>query len=195
MAFYGVEAAGMCNLAMIIDDSLTVRKILEVTLQREGLIVLSFATGTEALHVLEMDPGLIPDVLFLDLVLPGMDGFTVLRLLRTHPRFDGTVIVILSRRDGMLDRLKSRLAGATVYLTKPFKTREIISIIALMRLAATRAVPMMMPANQLHSQFPRKSLSECPLDTQPLPAYVSSPVDVDGEHQSEMKNEYIKYMA
>lgn len=184
----------MCNLAMIIDDSLTVRKILEVTLQREGLIVLSFATGTEALHVLEMDPGLIPDVLFLDLVLPGMDGFTVLRLLRTHPRFDGTVIVILSRRDGVLDRLKSRLAGATVYLTKPLKTREIISIIALMRLAATRAVPMM-PANQLHSQISRGPLSECLPDTQPLPAHVSSPVDVGGEHQSEMKNECIKYMV
>jgi DNA-binding response OmpR family regulator len=190
----------MCNLAMIIDDSLTVRKILEVTLRREGLNVLSFATGTEALRILEGNPGLIPDLLFLDLALPGMDGFTVLRLLRTRSRFDGMVIVILSRRDGMLDRLKSRLAGATVYLTKPFKTREIISIVALMRLAATRAVPVMAPANRLHPECPQSSLLECLLDTQPLLAQVSSPAGADEdsdnrEYQSEMKYEYIKYLA
>lgn len=119
----------MNKLVMIIDDSLTVRKILEVALRREGVDVMAYADGVEALRTLKAQPNLMPAVIFIDICMPLMDGYTVLRLLRASTRFDATLIVMLSKRDGVMDRLKGRLAGATIYLSKPFKTQEILSLI------------------------------------------------------------------
>jgi len=119
----------MSKLVMVIDDSMTVRKILEVALRREGIDVVTYTDGIEALRMIKAQPHLTPAVVFLDICMPQMDGYTVLRLLRTSPRFDATLIVILSHRDGVLDRLKGRLAGATVYMTKPFKTQDILSVV------------------------------------------------------------------
>ncbi len=191
----------MCRLAMIIDDSLTVRKILEVTLRREGLDVLCFPDGMEALRILEMEPQLVPDLLFLDLALPGIDGLTVLRLLRARSRFDAMVIVILSRRDGMLDRLKSRLAGATIYLTKPFKTQEILSITALMRLATPDGTPSTKGVSTMYSAYRSRALpeqepiTERMIATGSVPPAVTTPVyaieDMDGVPELE----YMQHLA
>jgi twitching motility two-component system response regulator PilG len=128
----------MSKLVIVIDDSLTVRKILEVALRREGIDVVTYSNGIEALRTIKAQPHLIPAVIFLDICMPQMDGYTVLRLLRTSPRFDATLMVMLSHRDGVLDRLKSRLAGAAVYMTKPFKTQDILSIV----LPYLQTVPM-----------------------------------------------------
>jgi twitching motility two-component system response regulator PilG len=119
----------MTRLVMVIDDSLTVRKILEVALRREGVDVIAYADGFEALDTLGAQPDLTPAVIFIDICMPQMDGFTLLRLLRASPRFDSTLIVMLSRRDGIMDRLKSRLAGATIYMTKPFKVQDVLSVV------------------------------------------------------------------
>lgn len=191
----------MCRLAMIIDDSLTVRKILEVTLRREGLEVLSFADGMEALRVLELEPQLIPDLLFLDLALPGMDGITVLRLLRARSRFDAMVIVILSRRDGMLDRLKSRLAGATIYLTKPFKTQEVLSIVALLFLAAPDLSAPAKSVSTLYSTYRSHALPDQEPNTEPLIATgsmssaVTPPVYAIEDVDDIPGYKYMKYLA
>jgi twitching motility two-component system response regulator PilG len=127
----GSSQKGQCmsKLAIVIDDSMTVRKILEVALRREELEVLTYADGVEALRALKAQPQLVPAVIIIDICMPRMDGYTVLRLIRASSRFDSTFVVMLSRRDGVMDRLKGRLAGATVYMTKPFKVREILSII------------------------------------------------------------------
>src|SRR5439155_23544835 len=119
----------MSKLVMVIDDSMTVRKILEVALRREGIDVVTYTGGIEALRMIKAQPHLTPAVVFLDICMPQMDGYTVLRLLRASPRFDATLIVMLSQRDGVMDRLKGRLAGATIYMTKPFKTKEILSVV------------------------------------------------------------------
>ena len=119
----------MSKLVMVIDDSLTVRKILEVSLRREGIDVVAYSDGIEALRMIKAEPRLTPAVIFLDICMPQMDGYTVLRLLRASPRFDATLIVMLSQRDGVMDRLKGRLAGATVYMTKPFRTQDILSVV------------------------------------------------------------------
>jgi DNA-binding response OmpR family regulator len=119
----------MSKFVMVIDDSATVRKIVETCLGREGFEVRGFPDGVEAMRWLTGPQARIPDLVILDIGLPKMDGYEVARRLKTKPQFSNTVIVMLSRRDGMIDKLKGRLAGAKDYLTKPFKTQEVISVI------------------------------------------------------------------
>lgn len=119
----------MNKLVMIIDDSATVRKIVETCLGREGFVVKSFPDGIEAMKWLASYEARIPDLVLLDIGLPKMDGYEVARRLKTKPQFNNTVIIMLTRRDGVFDRLKGRLAGAREYITKPFKTQEIVSVI------------------------------------------------------------------
>jgi twitching motility two-component system response regulator PilG len=117
----------MSALVLVIDDSPTVRKIIEVTLRREGVEVVSYPDGVEALRAITTRPcGRLPDLLFLDLELPRMNGFEIARYLRSQPQWNRTAIVMLSRRDGIVDRLKARLAGAQAYLTKPCTTQMIM---------------------------------------------------------------------
>ena len=114
---------------MVIDDSATVRKIVETCLKREGFEVLVFPDGVEAMRWFTQPNVRIPDLVILDIGLPKMDGYEVARRLKSKPQLSNTVIIMLPRRDGMIDKLKGRLAGAKDYLTKPFKTQDIISVI------------------------------------------------------------------
>jgi twitching motility two-component system response regulator PilG len=118
----------MSKLVMVIDDSPTVRKIVETSLRREGFIVQSYADGIEAIKALTQKNAHIPDLVLLDIGLPKMDGYEVARYLKVKQEFNKTVIIMLSRRDGVIDKLKGKLAGAKDYITKPFKTQDIISI-------------------------------------------------------------------
>ncbi|HZT98818.1 MAG TPA: response regulator [Ktedonobacteraceae bacterium] len=115
-------------LILVIDDSQTVRKILEVCLSREGFRVKSFPDGVEAMRWIIEDRSHTPDLIWLDIGLPKMDGYEVARHMKSKPRFNNTIIVMLSRRDGMIDRLKGKLAGAKAYLSKPFTTQDIIKV-------------------------------------------------------------------
>ncbi len=115
-------------LILVIDDSQTVRKILEVCLSREGFRVKSFPDGVEAMRWIIEDRSHTPDLIWLDIGLPKMDGYEVARHMKSKPRFNNTIIVMLSRRDGMIDRLKGKLAGAKAYLYKPFTTQDIIKV-------------------------------------------------------------------
>jgi DNA-binding response OmpR family regulator len=119
----------MSKFVMVIDDSATVRKIVETCLRREGFEVNGFNDGVEAMRWLTEPQSRVPDLVLLDIGLPKMDGYEVARRLKSKPQFGNTVIVMLSRRDGVIDRLKGRLAGARDYIAKPFKTQEIISVI------------------------------------------------------------------
>lgn len=113
---------------LIIDDSATVRKIIETCLGRENFVVKGFSDGVEAMHWLALPESPIPDLVWLDVGLPKMDGYAVARYLKGKPQFRDTEIVMLTRHNGVIDRLKGRLAGATCYLTKPFKTQDIVSV-------------------------------------------------------------------
>ena len=119
----------MSKLVMVIDDSATVRKIIETCLGRAGFDFRGFGDGVEAIRWLNDQNSRVPDLVLLDIGLPKMDGYEVARRLKTKPQFANTVIVMLSRRDGVIDRLKGRLAGAKDYITKPFRTQDIISVI------------------------------------------------------------------
>ena len=120
----------MSKLVMVIDDSPTVRKILEVSLRREGLEVVSYPDGIEALRaVTERQIERLPDLVILDIDLPKMNGYEIARYLRNKSQWNQVVIVILTRHDGVIDRLKARLAGSQAYLTKPFTTQMIVDVV------------------------------------------------------------------
>lgn len=119
----------MSKLVMVIDDSLTVRKIIETSLKREGIASVSYSDGIEAIRALNEGRHPIPDLVILDIGLPKMDGYEVARHLKTKRQFGNTTIVMLSKRDGVIDRLKGRLAGAKDYITKPFRTQEVMSVV------------------------------------------------------------------
>ena len=114
---------------MVLDASPTSRKILEVILRREGHQVACFADPLAALRFLcRQGPA---DLLFLGLDLPRMDGFEVLKRLRGQPRFRSMAcIALLNEHDGVLLRLKARLAGAQQVVTKPLVPRRIVALVS-----------------------------------------------------------------
>lgn len=112
----------------IIDDSVVVRKIVETSMSRAGVRCLSFRDGYEALRAFKTQLDEPPDLIFLDINLPRIDGFDLLHLLKSHPEFDHVAVVILSSRDSVLDRVKCRLAGARGYLVKPFRTQDLLAV-------------------------------------------------------------------
>lgn len=119
----------MGKLILVIDDSATVCKVIELCLTREGFAVKSFPDGIEALRWLMSSEGRIPDVILLDVNLPKMNGYEVARRLKMKVQFHETVIVMISRRDGMVDRLKARLAGAKDFLAKPLTTQMLLAAV------------------------------------------------------------------
>jgi CheY-like chemotaxis protein len=116
----------------VLDTSPTTRKILEVILHREGHLVACFDDPLEALRALSRyGPA---DLLFLSLDLPTMDAFDVLKYLRGEPRFQSVgTIALLDERDGVLVRLKARLAGAQGVVTKPLVRQQIVDLVSAYR--------------------------------------------------------------
>jgi twitching motility two-component system response regulator PilG len=131
----------MTSFILIIDDSVCVRKIVEITLRREGYATLGFADGITALRWLASEEAQVPALIFLDLTLPKMDGYTVLLHLKKRAATAHIPVVILSNRTGVIDRLKGRLAGACVYLTKPFHQQSILAVVRA-QLASSVPVPV-----------------------------------------------------
>ncbi len=119
----------MHPFVLVIDDSPTVRKIIEVCLRRAGYKVISFPDGVEAIRwLLTVEAG-FPGLVFLDIAMPRMDGYAVAQYLKARPQYSHMIIVMLSARKGILDRLKGRLAGANIHLTKPFTTQNILAVV------------------------------------------------------------------
>jgi Response regulators consisting of a CheY-like receiver domain and a winged-helix DNA-binding domain len=117
------------KLVAIIDDSITVRKIVETCLRREGFAVQCFPDGLDALRTWIQPDVRLPDLILLDLCLPELDGYEVLLRIKRDPRLSSITVIILSRRDGLLDKLKGRLCGARAHLGKPFKTQELLTVV------------------------------------------------------------------
>ena len=114
---------------MIIDDSMTVRAVIEATLRRWGFDVASFPDGLAAMGALSRGEVAVPDLLLLDIGLPKMDGYEVARILRSKPDFSRTAIVMLTAHDGVIDRLRSKIVGASAYITKPFRVNYVVDVV------------------------------------------------------------------
>ena len=114
---------------MVIDDSPTICMILEATLGRQGYQVRSFLEPLLALRAIFVTGEIpVPDLLFVNLILPRMNGFQVIQLLRNYPQSKHIPIIVITRRNGLMDRLKAQLVGANEYVTKPFKIQDIVEL-------------------------------------------------------------------
>lgn len=114
---------------MVIDDSMTVRTVVEACLRRTGVQVTSFGDGLAAMGALARREVAVPDVLLLDIGLPKMDGYEVARILRSKPELNQTTIIMLTAHDGVLDRLRGKLVGASAYITKPFRVSHVVDVV------------------------------------------------------------------
>ncbi|MGB8343937.1 MAG: response regulator [Ktedonobacteraceae bacterium] len=121
----------MTPLIMIIDDSPTMCKVLESITRREGYRAISFPDGFAAMQWLASPVGIVPALILLDLSMPRMDGLSVLRYLKKKPALAAIPAIVLTGREGTIDRLKARLAGAREYVVKPFTTRQIIAVVQM----------------------------------------------------------------
>lgn len=108
-------------LALVVDDSAAIRKQLEIEL-RNAQIKAEFAeTGEEAL---EKSQGKLYDLVFLDIIMPGIDGYEVCRQMRSRKNMKKTPIIMLSGKTSPLDEVQGVIAGASTYLTKPVKHEQ-----------------------------------------------------------------------
>ena len=111
---------------MVIDDSKTIRRTAETLLKREGYEVITATDGFEALSMIaDYRPGLI----FLDIMMPRLDGYQTCALIKHHRVFRHTPVVMLSSKDGLFDRARGRVVGSDNYLTKPFTREELLNVI------------------------------------------------------------------
>ena len=118
--------------AIVIDMSLITRKIIEVCLGREGIGVVSYADPLEALRAMARSHGEgIPDLAFVEVEFPQspLGGYTMVQILRSRASAKALPIIMISRRDGIFDRLLARLAGANDYLVKPLTTQALLGTV------------------------------------------------------------------
>jgi twitching motility two-component system response regulator PilG len=112
---------------LVVDDSPTIRKLVALTLERGGCQVHAAAGGYEAIDVLR-ERG-VPDLIFLDVSMPGMDGYQLCRLLRQNPDTSRLPIIMLSGKDGFFSKVRGRMCGSTEYLTKPFEPENLLRVV------------------------------------------------------------------
>lgn len=108
---------------LVVDDSQTVRKSAEIYLKRHEYHVMTAEDGFDALGKVV---GFRPDIIVMDIMMPRLDGYQTCAIIRRNPEFRSTPIVMLSGKDGVFDRARGRLVGASDYITKPFEEQALI---------------------------------------------------------------------
>lgn len=111
---------------LIVDDSPTVRKVLGAMLEREGFRVIAADSGEQALSALGVER---PSMIFLDIMIPKLDGYEVCRRIRQNPGTAKVPVVMLSGKDGFVDKVRGQVAGATEYITKPFERAAVLAAV------------------------------------------------------------------
>ena len=121
------EEVGMDSLkVMVIDDSKTIRRTAETLLKKEGCTVVTATDGFEALAKIADEK---PDIIFVDIMMPRLDGYQTCALIKNNQVFKETPVIMLSSKDGLFDRARGRIVGSDKYLTKPFTKDELLGAI------------------------------------------------------------------
>jgi twitching motility two-component system response regulator PilG len=111
---------------LVIDDSKTIRRTAETLLAKEGCEVFTAVDGFDALSKIADHR---PDIIFVDIMMPRLDGYQTCSLIKHNKVFKDTPVIMLSSKDGLFDRARGRLVGSEQYLTKPFTKDELLGAI------------------------------------------------------------------
>jgi len=111
---------------MIIDDSNTIRRSAEIFLNQAGCEVILAQDGFDALSkITDHDP----DVVFVDIMMPRLDGYQTCSLIKRNAKYRTTPVIMLSSKDGLFDRARGRMVGSDEYLTKPFTKDTLLTAV------------------------------------------------------------------
>ena len=111
---------------MVIDDSKTIRRTAETLLKKEGCNVVTATDGFEALSKIADHQ---PQIIFVDIMMPRLDGYQTCALIKNNQMFKAIPVIMLSSKDGLFDKARGRIVGSDEYLTKPFTRDELLSAI------------------------------------------------------------------
>jgi twitching motility two-component system response regulator PilG len=112
---------------LVIDDSNTIRRSAELFLRQAGYEVILAEDGFDALSKIS---DYQPQIIFVDIMMPRLDGYQTCALIKQNPVFNSTPVIMLSSKDGVFDRARGRLAGSDHYLTKPFSKEGLIQAVS-----------------------------------------------------------------
>jgi len=112
---------------LVVDDSKTIRRTAETLLTKEGCQVFTAIDGFDALSKIADHQ---PDVIFVDIMMPRLDGYETCSLIKHNKMFKETPVIMLSSKDGLFDRARGRIVGSEQYLTKPFTKDELLGAIS-----------------------------------------------------------------
>jgi twitching motility two-component system response regulator PilG len=120
------EAQNAVIKVMVIDDSKTIRRTAETLLSKSGYQVITATDGFEALAKVVDNQ---PDIIFMDIMMPRLDGYQTCALIKNNDAFKDTPIIMLSSKDGLFDRARGRIVGSDSYITKPFSKEELLTAV------------------------------------------------------------------
>ncbi|MCH8477351.1 MAG: response regulator [Wenzhouxiangella sp.] len=124
---HGNDNADLSGLKiMLIDDSRTIRRSAETMLSREGCEVITANDGFEALALIHKHE---PDLIFVDIMMPRLDGYQTCAIIKNNSRFRQVPVIMLTSKDGLFDKARGRIVGSDQYLTKPFTRDELLSAV------------------------------------------------------------------
>lgn len=112
---------------MVVDDSKTIRRTAETLLKKAGCEVITAIDGFDALAKIVDGK---PDIIFVDIMMPRLDGYQACALIKNNAQFKATPVIMLSSKDGLFDKAKGRIVGSDQYLTKPFSKEELLGAIS-----------------------------------------------------------------
>ncbi|HSG58071.1 MAG TPA: twitching motility response regulator PilG [Woeseiaceae bacterium] len=112
---------------LVVDDSKTIRRTAETLLTKEGCQVFTAIDGFDALSKIADHQ---PDLIFVDIMMPRLDGYETCSLIKHNKTFKNTPVIMLSSKDGLFDRARGRIVGSEQYLTKPFTKDELLGAIS-----------------------------------------------------------------
>ena len=111
---------------LVVDDSKTIRRTAETLLSKEGCQVFTAIDGFDALSKIADHH---PDLIFVDIMMPRLDGYQTCSLIKHNKVYKDTPVIMLSSKDGLFDRARGRIVGSEQYLTKPFTRNELLGAI------------------------------------------------------------------
>jgi twitching motility two-component system response regulator PilG len=112
---------------LVVDDSKTIRRTAETLLTKEGCQVFTAIDGFDALSKIADHQ---PDLIFVDIMMPRLDGYETGSLIKHNKMFKDTPVIMLSSKDGLFDRARGRIVGSEQYLTKPFTKDELLGAVS-----------------------------------------------------------------